>query len=240
MSIAIVVPAYKEAKNIENLVKSILEVLKNPFIVIVDDSPNNEIENIIKDFNNIHYVYRGKKLGRGSAIIEGMKIIIKKKEIDKIIEMDADLIHDPKEIKGNLKIFENNNLDLLISSRYLKQSKIINWSLRRKVFSFLSNKLSKFLLGIPITDYTNGFRIYSRRSVEHIILSCGKIGDGFIVLSEILVELYFNNYKVEETSCIFKNRTVIESSVNIKEISNSLLGLFKIYRRKKLLLKKLI
>ena len=126
MSIAIVVPAYKEAKNIENLVKSILEVLKNPFIVIVDDSPNNEIENIIKVFNNIHYVYRGKKLGRGSAIIEGMKIIIKKKEIDKIIEMDADLIHDPKEIKGNLKIFENNNLDLLISSRYLKQSKIIN------------------------------------------------------------------------------------------------------------------
>ena len=118
MSIAIVVPAYKEAKNIENLVRSILEVLKNPFIVIVDDSPNNEIENIIKVFNNIHYVYRGKKLGRGSAIIEGMKIIIKKKEIDKIIEMDADLIHDPKEIKGNLKIFENNNLDLLISSRY--------------------------------------------------------------------------------------------------------------------------
>ena len=196
MSIAIVVPAYKEAKNIENLVKSILEVLKNPFIVIVDDSPNNEIENIIKVFNNIHYVYRGKKLGRGSAIIEGMKIIIKKKEIDKIIEMDADLIHDPKEIKGNLKIFENNNLDLLISSRYLKQSKIINWSFRRKVFSFLSNKLSKFLLGIPITDYTNGFRIYSRRSVEHIILNCGKIGDGFIVLSEILVELYFNNYKI--------------------------------------------
>ena len=45
-----------------------------------------EIENIIKVFNNIHYVYRGKKLGRGSAIIEGMKIIIKKKEIDKIIE----------------------------------------------------------------------------------------------------------------------------------------------------------
>ena len=60
MSIAIVVPAYKEAKNIENLVKSILEVLKNPLIVIVDDSPNNEIENIIKVFNNIHYVYRGK------------------------------------------------------------------------------------------------------------------------------------------------------------------------------------
>ena len=227
MSIAIVVPAYKEeAKNIENLVKSILEVLKNPLIVIVDDSPNNEIENIIKDFNNIHYVYRGKKLGRGSAIIEGMKIIVEKKEIDKIIEMDADLIHDPKEISANLRIFENNNLDLLISSRYLKQSKIINWSFRRKVFSLLANKLSKFLLGIPITDYTNGFRIYSRKSVEHIILNCGKIGDGFIVLSEILVELYFNNYKIDETSCIFDNRIEKESSVNIKEILNALFGLF--------------
>ena len=93
-------------------------------------------------------------------------------------------------------------------------------------------------MGIPITDYTNGFRIYSRRSVEHIILNCGKIGDGFIVLSEILVELYFNNYKIDETSCIFDNRIEKESSVNIKEILNALFGLFKIYRRKKMLLKK--
>lgn len=237
MNVAIVIPAFKESQNIENLIKSILEVLNDPFIVIVDDSPDKKIEEIVNTFRNIHYIYRGKKLGRGSAVIEGMKTAVKKKELDIIIEMDADLSHNPKEIYENLKEFKKRELDLLISSRYLKESKIINWSLRRKIFSFLSNKLTKFLLRIPITDYTNGFRIYSRKSVEHIILNCGKIGDGFVILSEILVELYFNNYKVGETPSIFKNRIRGESSVNTKEILNAFFGLFKIYRRKKELLK---
>jgi len=237
MKVAIVIPAFKESENIENLIRSILEVLKDPLIVIVDDSPDKKIEEVTNAFENIHYIYRGKKLGRGSAVIEGMKVVVKKEELEAIIEMDADLSHNPKEINENLKIFKEQELDLLISSRYLKESKIINWSLRRKIFSFLSNKLTKFLLGVPITDYTNGFRIYSKKSVEHIILNCGKIGDGFVILSEILVELYFNNYKVGETPSIFKNRIRGESSVNTKEILNALFGLFKIYRRKKILLK---
>ena len=237
MNIAVVIPAFKESQNIEKLIKLILKVLKDPYIVIVDDSPDKETEKIVKNFHNINYVYRGKKLGRGSAVVEGMKKIIKKNKIDKIIEMDADLSHDPNEIEENLNYFEKENLDLLISSRYLKDSQVINWSMQRKVFSFLSNKLARLLLKIPVTDYTNGFRIYSKKSAEHIALNCGKIGSGFVVLSEQLVELYFNGYKVDERPTIFKNRVRGESSVNINEISNALLGLFKIYKRKKEILK---
>ena len=38
---------------------------------------------------------------------------------------------------------------------------------------------------MPISDYTNGYRIYSKSAVDHISKNCGKIGDGFIILSEI-------------------------------------------------------
>ncbi len=177
-------------------------------------------------------------MGRGSAVIEGMKNLINEKEIDKIIEMDADLSHDPNEIQNNLKIFERDNLDLLISSRYLKDSRITNWSLRRRIFSILSNSLAKFVLKIPITDFTNGFRIYSKDSVNHIVANCGKIGDGFIILSEILVELYFNNFKIGEVRSTFNNRSRGESSVNLKLILDSFFGLFKIYKRKKEIINK--
>jgi len=239
MSIAIIVPAYKESDNIENLIFSILKFLKNPIIIIVDDSPNNEIQEKIKRFNNIRYIYRGKKLGRGSAVIEGMKTLIKEEEINKIIEMDADLSHNPSEIENNLKIFEKNNLDLLISSRYLKDSRIINWGLQRRVFSSLANKLAKFVLKIPITDYTNGFRIYSKNSMKHIVENCGNIGGGFIILSEILVELYFNNFKVKEVHSIFKNRIRGESSVNLGVVMESFFGLFKVYKRKRKIINKI-
>jgi len=239
MSIAIIVPTYKESDNIENLIVSILKFLKNPIIIIVDDSPNNEIQEKIKRFNNIRYIYRGKKLGRGSAVIEGMKTLIKEEEINKIIEMDADLSHNPSEIENNLKIFEKNNLDLLISSRYLKDSRIINWGLQRRVFSSLANKLAKFVLKIPITDYTNGFRIYSKNSMKHIVENCGNIGGGFIILSEILVELYFNNFKVKEVHSIFKNRIRGESSVNLGLVIESFFGLFKVYKKKRKIINKI-
>ena len=135
MTIAIIIPAFKESGNIEKLIFSILKILENPLIIIIDDSPDRKTQEKIKTFNNIRYIYRGKKLGRGSAVIEGMKNLVNEKEINKIIEMDAALSHDPSDIQNNLKIFEKENLDLLISSRYLKDSKITNWSLKRRIFS---------------------------------------------------------------------------------------------------------
>ena len=147
--------------------------------------------------------------------------------------MCTDLADDPKELPANIKKFLDNKLDLLVMSRYLKGSKIINWTVKRKIFSFLANKLAKLLLKIPVSDYTNGYRIYSKKAVSHITQKCGNIGDGFIILSEILVELYYNNFKVLETYTIFKNRVRGESSVNLKEIINSLLGLIKIFKLKK-------
>ena len=84
------------------------------------------------------------------------------------------------------------------------------------------------------------YRIYSRSAVKHITQNCGRIGDGFIILSEILVELYFNNFKIGETKSTFVNRIRGESSVNFNEIYKSLIGLFKIYKLKKKITKKIL
>jgi dolichol-phosphate mannosyltransferase len=96
--------------------------------------------------------------------------------------MDADFSHNPNELIKNINLFKK-NADLLISSRYLKNSRIINWPISRKILSFLSNYLSRIFLQIPISDYTNCFRIYSKRAALKIIKNCGKIGEGFIILS---------------------------------------------------------
>ena len=140
-------------------------------------------------------------------------------------------------LKLNIKkiyyYFKDNDLDLLIASRYKKNSKIINWPIKRKILSFLSNKLTKYTLKIPITDYTNGYRIYSCSAAKFIVKNCGKIGDGYIVLSEILVQLYYNNFKVDEIDTIFVNRVRGTSNATFSEILLSLFGLYKIWGEKK-------
>ncbi len=232
MNIAIIIPTYNEKENIINLVKDISARVKESEILIIDDSKTDHISDKIKNFNNVKLIFRGEKLGRGSAILEGFKYFINNSKAEIYVEMDADYSHDPSELKDNLFLHDKNNYDLLISSRYLKDSKIINWPLPRRIFSFLANKLARFMLGVPISDYTNGYRIYSKEAVKHISKNCGKIGDGFIILSEILVELYYNNFRVAETKSNFVNRVRGESSVNLKEIINSFFGLIKIFKLK--------
>ena len=94
------------------------------------------------------------------------------------------------------------------------------------------------MLDLAITDYTNGVRIYSKRSIELITKKCGKIGDGFIVLSEILLIIKLSNFKINELPTIFINRKRGESSVNFLLIVKSFFGLIKLYLIKNNIIKK--
>ena len=226
--IAIIIPTYNEIKNIERLVKGVRKFLPKSYIYIIDDSHDSEIgQLLIKKKLKVEYLYRKKK-GRGSAVLDGMKLAFRDKKFDLFIEMDADYSHNPNELLTKIKFFKKKKLDMLIASRYLEESKIINWSLSRKILSKLSNNLAKFLLRININDFTNGYRFYSRRSIKKIISNCGKIGDGFIILSEIIVILNKHNYKISEHPTIFLNRQRGKSSVNLKLILQSLFGLIKL------------
>ena len=160
MSIAIIIPTYNEKENILNLVIELSKITEKSQIVIVDDSKKDDISKKIENLNNVKLIFRGKKLGRGSAILEGLKYLKENSEAEIFIEMDADYSHDPSELQKNLLLQSEKNYDLLISSRYLKDSKIINWPLSRRIFSYFANKLARFLLGVPISDYTNGYRFY--------------------------------------------------------------------------------
>ena len=229
-NIGIVIPAFNEENNIERLVKKIKSKFKDSLIIIVDDSHHKKTWHLIRKKKlRVNYIHRGKKLGRGSAVIFGLKKLIKNKKIKVFVEMDADFSHNPAELPRNINFFRKKSLDLLIGSRYLKKSKIINWSLKRRVFSILANYLARSLLKIPVYDFTNGYRVYSKRAVKKIIKNCGKIDGGFIVLSEILLELHINNFKIKEIESIFVDRKRGESSISLKLILVSLYGLIKLY-----------
>ena len=227
-NISIIIPTYKEKENIFKLTKKILSLYPKAVIFVVDDTENLNLKNRFKS-NKIKYFLRKNKKGRGSAVLYGLKKSLQHQSNNIFVEMDADFSHDPKELKKKIEFFIKNDLDLLISSRYLENSKIINWPIQRLVFSKLSNKLAQFLLDVGVTDYTNGFRIYSRRSVELIVKKCGRIGDGFIVLSEILLTIKLNKFKIRELPTIFVNRKRGESSVNFKLIIQSLIGIVILY-----------
>ena len=232
--ISIIIPTLNEEENIVRLIDKIFKIPLNIRIIIIDDSkkPFTKLEKIKK----VDYVYRGKKLGRGSAVILGIKKALLNKKNRLIIEMDADFSHRTEEIKSNVNYLLKKKINFLIASRYLKKSKIVNWPLSRHLLSKVSNLLAKILLGVPIKDYTNGFRFYDRKAARHIVNKCSKSNSkGFILLSEIAVELYMNKFKISERPTIFINRIRGESKVGVLEIFNAFCGLLKLFVKYKLL-----
>ena len=113
MKIGFVLPCYNEYENLFILIKQIKKIFKNCLIIIIDDSSTDIIKNKIKKNKNIKYFKRKKKSGRGSAVLFGMKQILKEKTVNLIVEMDTDLSSHPKELPNNIKLFLKRNLDLL-------------------------------------------------------------------------------------------------------------------------------
>jgi len=236
--IAIVIPAYGESENIVGLCKEILSCYSNAEILIVDDSPDNLTVDAVKLFSHpqVSLRHRDEKGGRGSAVLFGIGQCVNG-PYDYFLEIDADFSHPPAQIPSLIAHAQNQNLDLLIASRYLDDSKIINWPLSRRIFSRCANFLAKALLQVPVSDYTNGFRLYSKKAAAELVNTCGKLGNGFISLSEILVNLYYRQYSIGEVPTVFVNRIRGESSLSFKEIWNAVVGLKRIYQLKRQLSK---
>ena len=148
--LGIVIPCYKEAENIGPLIRAIRECVPSAQIAVIDDSPNPDTVEATKalDLPQIYIEHRPEKGGRGSAVIQGLGILMEK-NCDPILEMDADFSHPPEQINELLDIFYRENYDLLIASRYLPGSQIINWPLSRLVFSHFANRVARFLLKVP-------------------------------------------------------------------------------------------
>ena len=229
-TIGVIIPAYNEKENLVRLCDEILKQVPDATILIMDDSPGLDSVNLIKNkqYRQVEIFHRETKGGRGSAVILGLSMIVQK-NLRYYIEMDADFSHPPEQLPELIHLADKSELDLLIASRYTLNSRILNWPLSRRLFSKMSNILAKVLLEVPVSDYTNGYRLYSHKAALEISKSCGKRGSGFIALSEILVCLYYKKYKVSEVSTIFTNRIRGASSLSIKEIANALVGLKNIY-----------
>jgi len=231
-NLLIIIPAYNEGENLINLLKKIESINHNWNIIIIDDSENLITRNLINDYENkkVHYIKRDIKMGRGNAVRYGFQYSLNN-NFDYTLEMDADLSHNPDEINFLLKKIVKSKSDLVIGSRYLKESKIIGWPLKRRIFSKLSNFFARCLFGFGITDYTNGFRIYNTNAVNEL-MKHKIINNGFMYLTETFSILKKNNYKISEQSTIFTNRQIGISSLKLSEILKSFIGIIKLKFRK--------
>ena len=162
MKILIIIPTYNESKSINTIIDIIFNIDKEYNILVVDDnSPDKTydiVENLKRKYSNLYLLKRKGKLGLGTAYCEGFKWAIANK-YDKVIQIDADMSHDPNDIPRLIEM--SSEYDLVIGSRYKSGINVVNWPLRRLMLSYFANIYSKLITGLPIKDSTAGFKCYN-------------------------------------------------------------------------------
>ncbi len=219
MNLAVVIPTYNERENITRLAGYVLGLPCNPRVIVVDDnSPDGTSEIIFKlaETNpRLVLIRRSDKGGRGSACLEGFQHALRL-GADMVVEMDADFSHDPADIP-RLVDRAAQGYDLVVGSRYSRGSRIVNWPMSRRVFSRLANGFARLVLGVPISDYTNGYRCYTRHALQCIDYGAVR-SRGYAVLSEVAYQLARQNVRMAEIPIVFVDRRVGTSKTNLKEV----------------------
>jgi len=179
----------------------------------------------------MHVLCREGKGGRGGAVLAGFKWGLGG-DYDLFFEMDADFSHRPEEIP--LFLSAMGEADVAVGSRYLPASRIVNWPRSRRFFSRWANRYARFFLGIPISDYTNGYRCYRRAAVE--ALDPGAVdATGYVVLSEVAYQLHLKGFRFADVPTEFVNRRRGESNLSVGEIVSAFTAVLRLrWRRARL------
>ena len=135
--VLIIIPTYNERLTIRSLVVELFNLYSKVSICVVDDSSpdgtGEEAKKLATEFNDKFFtISRPKKSGRGNAVVEGLKFGLKQSKFEYFVEMDSDFSHDPKDLQRIMH--ESNDYDIVVGSRYLSESRIVNWPLGRRFF----------------------------------------------------------------------------------------------------------
>lgn len=207
-------PTYNEKKNISELISRVLSSYAGIDILVIDDnSPDGTaqvVKEIMKKDQRVHILERPEKLGLGTAYCTGFQWALEK-GYDRIIQIDADMSHNPDDIVPLLA--ESKNYDVVIGSRYVNGVNVVNWPLRRLILSYAANLYVQIITGLPIKDATGGFKCFRSTVLETIDLS--KItSEGYSFQIEMNFISWVKGFKIKEIPIIFSDRTVGESKMS--------------------------
>jgi dolichol-phosphate mannosyltransferase len=222
---------YNESENIEMLIVSIKNQNSNPDILIIDDaSPDGtatKIAKLQKNYNNIFLVNREKKLGLDSAHKYAYEFA-KNNNYDFLITMDADLSHDPSEIKNFILNLDKN--PFVIGSRYIDGGKCLMKG-NRLILSKYGNLLIKFLTRINCTEFTTSYRGFDLNKLNNFHLNQIKT-KGYSFFMGTIAEISKREFPIKEIPIIFKDRSKGKSKIPRLEIFRTLKNLLIISIKK--------
>jgi glycosyltransferase involved in cell wall biosynthesis len=206
----VVLPTYEEAANIVDVLRRLHAAVPGAHVLVVDDGSPDGTAELAEAADHdlgggvVRVLRRASKSGLGSAYRAGFR-----RGLDDgyeiLVEMDADLSHDPAALPELLAAVERDHADLAIGSRYVPGGEIPNWTWHRRALSRWGNRYASAVLGLPVRDATAGYRAYAANALDKIDLD-DIHADGYGFQIEMAYAVRRNGGTIEEIPITFRDR----------------------------------
>jgi dolichol-phosphate mannosyltransferase len=206
-------PTYNERENLARVI-DLLEPLGVRVLVIDDSSPDGTGEladALAAERDWVSVLHRERKEGLGPAYLAGFREVLQG-DAEYVLEMDADLSHDPAVVPRLIEACVN-GADLALGSRYVEGGGTENWGRGRRFVSAGGSFYARTLLGVPIRDLTGGFKCFRREVLETIDLDAVH-SKGYAFQIELTYRTLRAGYSVVEVPIVFSDRTHGDSKMS--------------------------
>lgn len=227
-----VIPTYNERANLPQLVEGIRRHAPGLHILFVDDSSPDGTGEVADELSRlfpgeISVLHRPRKEGLGKAYVDGFRQMLRG-GYDYILQMDADLSHDPAHLPSFFaKVHDH---DLVVGSRYLHGISVVNWNLKRLVLSKMATRYVQLVTGMPYSDATSGFNLWRREALEAI--GCETLfASGYMFLVELKYKAFRSGLRVGEVPIIFVERKTGESKLDRGILWEAIWGVLRLRLR---------
>ena len=215
MRTLIIVPTHNEASNITHLLDRIRANVPDADVLVVDDQSTDDTRRLVQERavidDRIRLETREVKRGLGDAYLHAFAIGLDE-GYDALVEIDADLSHDPAALPMMLDLAER-GIALVIGSRYIPGGSVIGWPRRRTWLSRWGNRYAGLVLGLALNDATSGYRVYRADTLRTVGID-GVKADGYGFQIEMTYRAVQAGLSVVEVPIAFRDRVAGTSKMH--------------------------
>jgi len=182
------IPAFNAEKTIGEIVEKSLQYADK--VIVCNDGSTDKTGQKAKE-KGATIINHKKNLGYGAAIITLFKEA-KKQNAEIMITLDGDGQHNPEQIPTLVSALTENNVDVVIGSRFLDKNTISPGY--RKTGIKIITSASNFETNFKVSDSQSGFRAYSKKAIDLI----HPTEKGMSVSTEILLKASNKGLSVAE------------------------------------------
>lgn len=204
MKCLIIIPAYNEAESIEQVVDRLICDYPQYDYVVVNDGSKDDTAAICRK-RGYNLVDLKVNTGLAGAFQTGMKYAYAL-GYDCAIQFDGDGQHNPDYIEDMIKKMEQENLDIVIGSRFVTEKKPLS---ARMIGNTLIEGCILLTTGKRIKDPTSGMRLFNRRMIKKLAYSMNYGPE-----PDTVAYLINCGAKVSECQVAMNERTAGESYLN--------------------------